>query len=259
VHFLDVGQGDAVALRTPGGRWLLVDAGPRGSDYDAGERRVVPFFRARGVSRLEALVLTHPDADHIGGAPAVLRNLRVERVIEPGVEVGRDLYLELLTEVEREGAAWTAARRGRALRVDGVGIRFLWPDEAAVGRVDEANDASAVALVTFERFTLLLTGDVSDEIEEELLRRDGTLLRAAVLKAGHHGSSTSTSADFLRMVDPELVVISAGRRNRYGHPSPEVVARLRAAGVEIARTDLEGTVSLRVSPERSISWRRMGE
>src|SRR5690606_5968303 len=99
VHFLDVGQGDAVALRTPRGRWMLVDAGPRGTSYDAGERRVVPFFRVRGVRSLEALILTHPDADHIGGAPAVFRHLDVRRVIEPGLAVGKEMYLEVIAGV----------------------------------------------------------------------------------------------------------------------------------------------------------------
>ena len=259
IHFLDVGQGDAIALRTPRGHWVLVDAGPRSTEYDAGERRVVPFFRARGVRRLEALVLTHPDADHIGGAPAVLRALRVERVIEPGVEVGKDLYLEVLDQVEGRGADWAAARSGRTLVVDGVSVQFLWPDAAAAARIEEANDASAVALVAYGSFRLLLPGDVSAEVEEALLRQYGPDLRASVLKAGHHGSSTSTSAEFLRVVDPELVVISAGRRNRYGHPSPDVVARVTGAGVRVARTDLEGTISLRVSPDPPMLWRRVGE
>src|SRR5690606_19908021 len=98
VHFIDVGQGDAVAVRTPAGRWLLVDAGPRGRSSDAGERRVLPFLRARGARRLEALVLTHPDLDHVGGAPAVLRGIPVGRVVEPGLAAGKEAYLEVLRE-----------------------------------------------------------------------------------------------------------------------------------------------------------------
>jgi competence protein ComEC len=259
IHFLDVGQGDAVALRTPRGRWILVDAGPRSAEYDAGERRVVPFFRAHGVTRLEALVLTHPDADHIGGVAAVMHGLQVKRVIEPGVAVGKELYLEVLAEVERRGGQWIAARSGRALRLDGIEMRFLWPDEEVVARAVDANDASAISIVTFGEFSIVLPGDASSEVERELVERHGPALRSSVLKAGHHGSATSTSAEFLRAVAPELVVISAGRRNRYGHPAPEVVARLKEAGIEIARTDLEGTVSLRVPADGRTPWQRIGQ
>jgi competence protein ComEC len=259
IHFLDVGQGDAVALRTPRGRWILVDAGPRSADYDAGERRVVPFFRAHGVTRLEAVVLTHPDADHIGGAAAVMRGIQVKRVIEPGVAVGKELYLEVLAEVEKRGGQWIAARSGRSLRLDGIEMRFLWPDEEVVASAVDANDASAISIVTFGEFSIVLPGDASAEVERELVDRHGPALRSSVLKAGHHGSATSTSAEFLRAVAPELVVISAGRRNRYGHPAPEVMARLKEAGVEIARTDLEGTVSLRVPADGRTPWQRIGQ
>lgn len=245
IHFLDVGQGDAVALRTPRGRWVLVDAGPRGTSYDAGERRVVPFFRIRGVGRLAALVLTHPDADHIGGASAVFRHLQVERVIEPGLAVGKELYLEVIAGVEGDGSDWRRARSGAFLRLDGVEMAFLWPEQLAMDTL-ETNEASAVALVRFGDFAALLPGDASATVESLLVRRHGDELRATILKAGHHGSATSTSAEFLRTVDPDLVVISAGKGNRYGHPHPAVLARLRDAGVEVARTDEEGSIALRI-------------
>ncbi|HEX6926167.1 MAG TPA: DNA internalization-related competence protein ComEC/Rec2 [Longimicrobiaceae bacterium] len=259
IHFIDVGQGDAIAVRTPRGRWLLVDAGPRGREYDAGERRVVPFFRARGVGRLSALILTHPDLDHIGGAPAVLRALEVERIIEPGLAVGKELYLELLQEVQSEGAEWLAARDGRVLRLDGIELRFLWPDRVLLAGEVETNEASAVALLRYGEFSLLLPGDASSDVERELIRRYGAHLDADVLKAGHHGSATSTSASFLQAVDPELVVISVGRGNRYGHPAPAVLARLRSTGVDVARTDEEGTISLRVRDENQDRPERIGE
>ena len=247
IHFIDVGQGDAVALRTPRGRWLLMDAGPRGNGYDAGERRVVPFLRARGAGTIEALVLTHGDADHIGGAPAVIRHLRVRRVLEPGMALGRALYVELLDAVREEGADWIPARGGRTLHIDGVELRILWPDSAAVASgLEDPNDASVVTLLRYGTFTMLLTGDASDQVEAELIRRHGADLQAAVLKAGHHGSSTSTSAEFLQTVAPELVVVSAGRGNRYGHPAADVLNRLQRAGITVARTDVQGTVSLRI-------------
>lgn len=256
VHFIDVGQGDAVALRTPAGRWILVDAGPRGRGFDAGERRVLPFLRAHGARRLEALVLTHPDLDHIGGAPAVLRGMPVGRVVEPGLAVGKADYLDVLREVEARGIPWHAARAGRVLELDGVRMEFFWPEGRSLDGPAEANQISAVAHVRFRDFSLLLTGDAGAEVERLLAARHGETLRAAVLKAGHHGSGTSTSAELLRAVRPELVVISAGRRNRYGHPAPEVLGRLRSSGIGIARTDREGTVTLRAAAGPGGRWRR---
>lgn len=249
LHFIDVGQGDAVAIRTPKGRWMLVDTGPRSSTFDAGERVIVPFLRARGVGRLEALILTHGDADHIGGAPAVIRSLKVTRIVEPGLALGRDLYLELLESVTAEGAEWLPARDGRMLQIDGVEMVFLWPHQQSVDTTRDPNDASAVALLRYGTFSALLTGDASASVERALLQKHGEDLRATVLKAGHHGSSTSTSAEFLQIVEPELVVISAGKGNRYGHPAPDVLARVQTAGIEVARTDQDGTISLRVKGE----------
>ncbi len=256
VHFLDVGQGDAIAVRSPAGRWLLVDAGPRSRTFDAGERRVLPFLRAHGARRLEALVLTHPDLDHIGGAPTVLRGIPVARVVEPGLAVGKESYLEVLDEVEAHGVAWVEARAGRALELDGVRLEFLWPEGETLDGAAEANQISAVARLRFHDFAMLLTGDASEEVERRLVERYGDGLRAQVVKAGHHGSATSTSAELLRAARPELVVISAGRRNRYGHPAPEVLGRLRDAGIRIARTDLEGTVTLRAAAGPGGRWRR---
>lgn len=254
LHFLDVGQGDAVAIRTPRGRWVLIDAGPRTMGYDAGERRVLPFLRSRRAGRLAALILTHPDADHIGGAPAVLRGIPVDLVMEPGLPVGKGLYLEMTEVIGERGVRWAAARAGRTLSVDGLELRFLWPTPEAVARSEEANDVSAVVLLRFGAFRALLPGDASAAVEAQVVAA-GAAGPVQLLKAGHHGSATSTSAALLYALGPELVVISAGRGNRYGHPAPEVLRRLRSAGTEIARTDLAGTVS--VKADRDGSWRRM--
>lgn len=256
IHFLDVGQGDAVALRTPAGRWVLVDAGPRTDRSDAGERRVLPFLRSRGVGRIELLVLTHPHSDHIGGAPAVLRALEVGRLMEPGLPVGAPLYLETLRVAEERGVPWTAARGGRRVEIDGVKLEFLWPDDDHLDAPPDANDISAVVRVRYGEFTLLLTGDVPEHVEHGLVEREGAALRAQILKLGHHGSRTSTSTELLGAVKPELGVVSAGRRNRYGHPSPEVLVRLEERGIPVARTDREGTISVRVAPDTR-TWTRI--
>jgi competence protein ComEC len=257
LHFLDVGQGDATAIRTPGGRWVLVDAGPADARFDAGERRVLPFLRQHGARRIEALILTHPHLDHIGGAPALLRALPTGALIEPGYVTGSPVYLEVLRAAEERGVPWRAARSGRVLEIDGVRFEFLWPDPETLDVVHDANEISSVVLVRFGGFAALLTGDAYAAQEAVLAHRHGATLRAQVLKAGHHGSRTSTSNPFLDAVQPDLVVISAGRRNRFGHPAPEVLGELRARSIPIARTDHSGTITVvaeRGQPPRWSVW-----
>lgn len=256
IDFIDVGQGDAIALRTPAGRWVLIDAGERDDGWDAGERRVLPFLRARGAKRIEALVLTHPHADHIGGAAAVMRALPVGRVIDPGMPMGTPVYLQTLRVAEERGIGWNAARQDRTLQIDGVELLFLWPTVDALDAPDDPNDISAVVQVRYGAFSALLTGDASSIVEDRLIARYGDSLRADVLKAGHHGSRTASSGPFLDTVDPQIVVVSAGARNDYGHPHAEVIARLEARGIDVARTDREGTVRIEVEPGGT-GWRRV--
>jgi competence protein ComEC len=256
IDFIDVGQGDAVAIRTPAGRWLLVDAGARDDGWDAGERRVLPFLRARGVRRLEALVLTHPHADHVGGAAAVLRALPVGRVIEPGMPLGSSVYLETLRAAVERGVPWSAARQDRVLRLDGVELLILWPVAEAVEAPEDPNDVSVVIRLRYAGFGALLTGDAPAWVEERLVARYGDALDVEVLKAGHHGSRTASSPGLLDATTPELAVVSAGVRNDYGHPHAEVLRRLQARGIPVARTDRDGTVRVEVEPGGE-SWRRV--
>lgn len=251
VWMIDVGQGDAIALRTPLGRWLLVDTGPPG-EGGAAEHAVVRALRRRGVGRLAAMVLSHADADHTGGAVAVLERIDVDRVIDPALPVARSGYLEVLETARRRGVPWSAAREGQRLVLDGVEIRVLHPTVTAIEEqrgkspaLVEANASSVVLLVVWRDFRLLLTGDAYVDVERAIAQAAGDI---DVLKVGHHGSRTSTDSLFLALTRPELAMISVGKRNRYGHPAPEVLARLEAAGAEIRRTDVEG--SLRVVVDR---------
>jgi len=255
IAMLDVGQGDAIALRSPAGRWLLVDAGPRTETYDAGERRVVPWLRGRGVERLEALVLTHADLDHLGGAPAVLAELDVGAVLDPGVPMPGAAFADVLEAAEVRGVGWWRAEPGERLHVDGMELRVLHagPPPEDVGEVEgtESNAFSVVFLLEFGRFRALLTGDAPRAVERWVVSR----LQGPVtfLKVGHHGSHTSTGAELLEAVGPEVAAIPVGARNRYGHPHREVLERLRGAGVRVYRTDRHGTVVLRA--RRDGSWR----
>ncbi len=242
VHVIDVGQGDAVALRTPRGRWLLVDAGPRSRDFDAGRAIVVPYLLRQGAGELEALLLTHPDADHIGGAAAVVAMLGPEVVIDPASPTGKAQYLDALREVGSGGGRWVRAAAGAEVALDGVRLIVLAPDPASLAAPTGANDISVVARVEFGEFRALLMGDAPVEVERRLVASDPAALRSDLLKVGHHGSHTSTGPELLAAARPAYAVIPVGRRNRYGHPHRVVVERLEAAGIAVMRTDRDGSI-----------------
>jgi len=238
-----VGQALAVGIVTPDGHALLYDAG--NSREDA-EQVILPFFRSRGIERLDYLVLSHPDQDHVGGMPAVLSGITVERYVDPVLPSTNRSYLETLRLVRERGVQPIRAERGRTLQLgEAVRARVLWPERPFLldtsGEVSD-NDNCVVLLVEHGDVRILLPGDLERRGEEALLAREGAGMRAQILVVGHHGSRTSTSEPFLAAVQPAVAVISVGRDNPYGHPHPEVLQRLRTYGVRVYRTDSDGTV-----------------
>jgi len=240
VHFLDVGQGDAAALRTPNGRWIVIDGGPRTPERDAGRRVVVPFLRGQGVGRVAVLVATHGDADHLGGLPAVVEAFDPELVLEPGEPLGRPLYLEFLAGVEASGAQWHPARAGDRVEVDGVVLEVLSPDSLWLRLPLDVNEHGVVLRVRYGTVRLLFQADAGLPVESRLV---GTVGRVDLLKVGHHGSRSATSDEWLDELEPRTAVISVGRHNNYGHPAPDVLARLARHGVTVFRTDQSGTIT----------------
>lgn len=254
IHAIDVGQGDAFAIRTPGGRWILVDAGPGGMGYDAGRARVVPFLLRHGARRVDAMILTHPDSDHIGGAGAVLDAFDVGLVVDPGVALGKPLYRDLLHRARSGRLRWVAARPDLDLSIDNVEIRVLGADEGELDEKRTANQLSVAFRLEYGRFRALFLGDAPAEVEERLVARHGPELRVDLLKVAHHGSTTSTSTALLQSARPRLALISAGRHNRFGHPAPVVLERLQSHDIQVLRTDLAGTITLRTGPEGMIEF-----
>jgi len=255
---VDVGQGDAIALRTPARRWLLVDAGPPW-EGDPGAAPVVRALRRAGVRRIEALVLTHPDLDHIGGAGAVLASFEVAEILDPAEPMGKEAYVALLEEAGRRRIPWRRARAGDRRAWDGVEVRVLHPPRERLrdGPADtESNDASVVLAVAFGDFDALLTGDAPMAVERAVLPEVSPSLE--VLKVSHHGSITSTDPALMAATHPQVALLSVGRRNRYGHPAPAVIARLRAFQADVRRTDVEGTLSVLGRTDGSYTVRAWG-
>jgi competence protein ComEC len=202
---------------------------------------VVPYLERRG-GEVAAFVLSHPHADHIGGAASVLRRLPVAFVWDGGYLQPSSVYEGALDAARERSVAWRTARVGVPIDIDGVRLTVLAPDSAEVADAPDANAASVVVMAEYRGVRVLLTGDAERAVEARLAQRLGENLRADVLKVGHHGSSTSTSDALLDEVVPRLALVSVGAGNRYGHPSPEVLGSLTSRGVQVLRTDDVGSI-----------------
>jgi competence protein ComEC len=248
LHVLDVGQGDAVLLRTPRGRWILFDAGGAWRGGDAGRQVVLPYLRRRGGALL-AFVLSHPHTDHVGGAETVLRASRAAAYWDAGYVAGGGAYRSSLAAARERGVRWRRVHPGEVLDADGVRVRFLAPDSAWTAHLRDPNAASTVAMVEYGTVRFLLTGDAEAEEERWLLER-GAVLRADVLKVGHHGSRTSSTVGFLDAVRPRLALVSVGAGNMYRLPNTGVLDALLVRGAEVLRTDELGAIVVRSDGRR---------
>ncbi len=235
LHMLDVGEGDALALRTSHGKWIL---------FDAGRSVVVPYVARRG-GDVEVMVLSHPHSDHAGGAASVIHALRPKLFVDPGFVAPDTAYRASLAAARDEHVRWKRVAPRDSLVIDGVTITLLAPDSAWASDKHDANLANTIALVRVGDVRFLLTGDAEREEEEWVVANEADLLRADVLKVAHHGSRSSSTDAFLDAVQPRLALVSVGAGNSYGHPGAEIMTGLAHRGAQVLRTDLLGTVVVR--------------
>lgn len=246
VHYIDVGQGDSIFLAC-GGEYMLIDAGETDSD-----NTVIHYLNDLNIERLDLVVATHGDSDHIGEMDDVLNAVPADVVWYPDYNHGTKTEASFLTAIENCGASLYHPELGETYNLGGATVTVLGP----VAEYDEPNDMSIVVLVQFGDDRFLFTGDMenTDGAETDLLEYWGDdALKADVLKVGHHGSSTSTSYRFLRAVAPAYAVISAGENNKHKHPHKETLDILGQAEVYVYRTDYMGTV-IAVSDGNGISF-----
>lgn len=235
VHLLDVGQGDATLLIHPDVT-VLIDTGR----FDRDD--VVRLLRARGVERIDLLVITHPHADHIGQFDRVMAAFDVDEVWWSGATTTTRTFERALVALETSDARYEEPRAGASVRLGPLDIDVLAP--GAGDRLSDLNDSSIALRISFGTFAFVVTGDAESGSESRMLARVADRLPAQVLRLGHHGSRTSTTAAFLAAVAPEVAVYSAGASNRYGHPHEETVTRVTSAGVRLLGTDVNGTVTV---------------
>ncbi len=246
LHFLDVGQGDGAVVRTPGGRWVLIDAGPLTRYSDAGRRVVVPFLAGHGARRLAAVIVSHAHADHLGGVRSVLDRFEADMVLEPGNRVNDALYYGFLDQLAAGAISWHAGRRDERFVLDGVAFTVLHPEPGWHGWGEDVNEDSLVLLIEYGSFQALLAGDTGFPAEAEMRPHAP---RVDLLKVGHHGSRGSTGDEWLDSLRPRAAVISVGQ-NTYGHPSPATLRRLRRHQVDVWQTNREGTISVTTDGSR---------
>lgn len=230
---VDVGQGDGLVLRLPGGGFAVIDAN-RG-----GAQAMSELLTAQGCRELQGLVLTHPHADHLGDLAEIAKRFRVKRFYESGVVSTSGSYRYLLRTLQAQGVPATSVQPGSQLNWDPrvqISVLSVNPD------AENLNNSSVVLRLQFGSTAMLLMGDAENEVEADLLARQRQVLRANVLKVGHHGSHSSSSPEFLAAVRPQYSLISVGAGNRFHHPHPGTLQTMAAAGARVFRTDLQGTV-----------------
>lgn len=233
VHFIDVGQGDSILIESPSGKTMLIDGGVKGAG-----QQIVSYLKELGINKLDIVVATHPDADHIGGLIPVLDNMTIEQFYDSGKVHTSQTFEEMLTRIDEKNIPYHVPKIGDDIEFDkGVNVKVLNANDQAT----DNNDASIVLKMTYGNVSFLLTGDAGVALEKEMLQYD---VKATVLKAGHHGSNTSSSEEFIQAVKPEVTILSYGKDNKYGHPHAEIVDRLQAIGSKIYATVDLGTITV---------------
>jgi len=242
----DVGQGDAIMVKTPAGHTALVDGGPGATPLLNGVGSHVPFWQ----HDLNLLVLTHPHQDHMMGFAELVRRYHVEQIVQTVFTPTSSIQTEWLAEIKSLGIPVKRLVRGQTITFAGepdISLRVLsptTPDAHQEGENGDVNNTSIVLKLAFGKHSVLLEGDAQLEAEHDMALTLPDDLRADVLKVGHHGSETSSSPEFLNLVQPRVAIISVGSDNRFGHPSPDTIEHLHSIGARIYRTDQDGTVEI---------------
>lgn len=243
--FLDIGQGDTAVVRFPEGQVMVIDAGTRFGEWDIGRAVVAPYLWQQRIRTIDYLVATHPQRDHIGGMISILRRFPVGEVWTNGERRNTAVAQDFEQEIVRRQIPVRSVHRGNPPEtIGGCRITFIHPSGLSVGPTKNANDRSLVFRIDCpEDFSALMTGDIEATAAREITDT-GLPLSTDVLKVPHHGSRGSLFTPFLQRVSPRVAVISAGARNPFGHPSPEVLSAYRTGGAEIARTDRHGAIRI---------------
>ncbi|MCH5583821.1 DNA internalization-related competence protein ComEC/Rec2 [Shimazuella sp. AN120528] len=258
ITMIDVGQGDATLIETAGGKVILIDGGgilPRRQQtwqkqtntFEVGRDVVVPYLRYRGINNIDTIVMTHGDGDHIRGLEAVVRRFSIGQVLHSAAVPADSFETKLLTLMRQKQIPIKLVVSGNSWQIEqGIQAKILHP--SSVVSPANINNGSIVMLLSIYKTNILFTGDMEEPAEKEVLAKF-RLPRVHILKVAHHGSKTSTKYAWISKIDPDQALISVGLHNRYGHPKPEVLARLHQFGAQIWRTDYQGAILVHIDPK----------
>jgi len=249
VTFLNIHQGDSTLIQTPDKKVILIDGGPRGTAYsrfDAGKDVILPFLKKHGINKIDMMIATHPDYDHNGGLVAVLKSqVRVGTVMVTGIHHTSKTYQYFMEAIKDKNIPLRIPHKGEILDWgDRVQAQVLAPQVPPAQRMSRSlNNNSIVIRMAYKDISFIFTGDCEHPEEGEILS-SGARIQSTIFKSSHHGSRSANGPDFYYLIDPELVVISAGKRNKFGHPHWEPIKLFRETGARILRTDYSGTITI---------------
>lgn len=251
IYFIDVGQGDSMLVKTVKGKNILIDGGgSKDPDYDIGEKILVTYLLDRRIKTLDYVIISHFDEDHATGVAQILGKIDVSSIILTRQLEENDIYRHILSIAKEKKIKLIYVKEGDVLKIGGIKISIIHPENKLMIN-NPMNNNSIVCKVEYNSFSMLLTGDIEMEAEELILRKNINL-KADVLKVAHHGSKTSTTGEFLKAINPKVALIGVGKNNNFGHPSNEVIQRLKENGTRIYRTDENGEISITVNKKGRI-------
>lgn len=252
VTFLDVGQGDGIFLKTYNGINIMIDGGSLSVD-DAAKYRIVPFLKYKGISRIDYVFVTHADYDHISGILEMLKNsnvngIKIKNLILPDIRLKDENYQSLIETALRNNIKVLYIMSENILQFGDVKFKCIYPN--ITDSAEDRNDYSTVLSVKYNKFSMLLTGDISEKVENKI--KDKVESHYTILKVAHHGSKYSTTEKFLSWINPDYSVISVGENNLYGHPHKELLKRLEKSGSSVLRTDKSGGITIKSEGESMV-------
>lgn len=250
IYFVDVGQGECSVIVTPKGKNIIIDGGEGNTDkYDYGKKVVLPYLLDRKIRKIDYMIISHTDSDHIGGLFAILENVKVDKIII-GIQPENSKQLESLIKIaKKKKIEIKVLQAGDKLKIEEeLFIDILWPNKKDLIADNPLNNNSLVCKLIYKKFTMLFTGDIEKDAEEKIvhLYRNTNILESSFLKLAHHGSGTSSCQDILEIIKPKIALIGVGKNNKFGYPNNEVIKRLEICGTKIYRTDEYGEIIIEV-------------
>ena len=249
IHFIDVGQGDSCFIITPKKKTILIDGGGS-SSFDVGKNTLVPYILDRGYTKIDTIIISHFDSDHVKGILSVMQELKVGEVLIAKQGEESENYNEFRKIVKDKNIRVRIVKKGDLINIEkNLKFRILWPSQTLIEE-NILNNNSIVTRLEYKKFSMIFTGDIEKIAEEEIIKEYQNktyLLKANILKVGHHGSKTSSIKEFVNIINPKIAIIGVGKDNKFGHPSDEVIKRLKEKNISIFRTDKNGEISIYIN------------